>query len=128
MTNACKDSDSSLNLLPTLATPGKLIPQKLPEFVVLERGGKGQLKLVQERCLQAILENMYSLDGILVFGLLFVCTCAYFKKVPRLKSWLLSEKKGVWGVFYKAAVIGTRLHVAVAVACVVMAFYVLFIK
>lgn len=72
--------------------------------------------------------NVYSLDGILVFGLLFVCTCAYFKKVPRLKTWLLSEKKGVWGVFYKAAVIGTRLHAAVAIACVVMAFYVLFIK
>ncbi|XP_060057941.1 protein kish-B isoform X1 [Erinaceus europaeus] len=71
---------------------------------------------------------VYSLDGILVFGLLFVCTCAYFKKVPRLKTWLLSEKKGVWGVFYKAAVIGTRLHAAVAIACVVMAFYVLFIK
>ncbi|XP_036198825.1 protein kish-B isoform X1 [Myotis myotis] len=71
---------------------------------------------------------VYSLDGILVFGLLFVCTCAYFKKVPRLKTWLLSEKKGVWGVFYKAAVIGTRLHAAVAVTCVLMAFYVLFIK
>uniref|UniRef100_A0A2K5K2M0 Uncharacterized protein n=1 Tax=Colobus angolensis palliatus TaxID=336983 RepID=A0A2K5K2M0_COLAP len=39
--------------------------------------------------------NVYSLDGILVFGL---------------------------------AVIGTRLHAAVAIACVVMAFYVLFIK
>ncbi|XP_036046624.1 protein kish-B isoform X2 [Onychomys torridus] len=48
--------------------------------------------------------NVYSLDGILVFGLLFVCTCAYFKKVPRLKTWLLSEKKGVWGVFYKGKV------------------------
>ncbi|KAG8007520.1 Protein kish-B [Nibea albiflora] len=44
---------------------------------------------------------VYSFDGILVFGLLFICTCAYFKKVPRLNSWLLSEKKGVWGVFYK---------------------------
>lgn len=44
---------------------------------------------------------VYSFDGILVFGLLFVCTCAYFKKVPRLNNWLLSEKKGVWGVFYK---------------------------
>ncbi|XP_031536212.1 protein kish-B isoform X2 [Vicugna pacos] len=48
--------------------------------------------------------NVYSLDGILVFGLLFVCTCAYFKKVPRLKTWLLSEKKGVWGVFYKGKI------------------------
>uniref|UniRef100_A0A673TRV9 Protein kish-B n=1 Tax=Suricata suricatta TaxID=37032 RepID=A0A673TRV9_SURSU len=49
--------------------------------------------------------NVYSLDGILVFGLLFVCTCAYFKKVPRLKTWLLSEKKGVWGVFYKGKIV-----------------------
>ncbi|XP_034389128.1 protein kish-B [Cyclopterus lumpus] len=72
--------------------------------------------------------NVYSLDGILAFGLLFVCTCAYLKKVPRLNSWLLSEKKGVWGVFYKAAVIGTRLHIAVAVSCLLMAFYVVFFK
>ncbi|XP_028009797.2 protein kish-B isoform X2 [Eptesicus fuscus] len=57
--------------------------------------------------------NVYSLDGILVFGLLFVCTCAYFKKVPRLKTWLLSEKKGVWGVFYKGKSLSAqegRLH------------------
>ncbi|XP_061640173.1 protein kish-B isoform X1 [Phyllopteryx taeniolatus] len=107
--------------------------------------------------------NVYSFDGILVFGLLFICTCAYFKKVPRLNSWLLSEKKGVWGVFYKAAppthkpakcdtsspliltqlremaretffvllhaaVIGTRLHISVAISCVVMAFYLIFLK
>uniref|UniRef100_A0A670JFW7 Protein kish n=1 Tax=Podarcis muralis TaxID=64176 RepID=A0A670JFW7_PODMU len=63
--------------------------------------------------------NVYSLDGLLVFGLLFVCTCAYFRKVPRLKVWLLLEKRGVWEVFYKAAVIGTRP---------IQAFYVLFIK
>ncbi|XP_075578587.1 protein kish-B [Pelecanus crispus] len=72
--------------------------------------------------------NVYSLDGLLVFGLLLVCTCAYLRKVPRLRSWLLSEKRGVWGVFYKAAVIGTRLHVPVAVSCVLMAFYVLVVK
>ncbi|XP_045147862.1 protein kish-B isoform X2 [Echinops telfairi] len=52
--------------------------------------------------------NVYSLDGIVVFGLLFVCTCAYFKKVPRLKSWLLSEKKGVWGVFYKGKLLSLQ--------------------
>ncbi|XP_037108679.1 protein kish-B [Syngnathus acus] len=72
--------------------------------------------------------NAYSFDGILVFGLLFICTCAYFKKVPRLNGWLLSEKKGVWGVFYKAAIIGTRLHIPVAICCVVMAFYLIFLK
>lgn len=42
--------------------------------------------------------------------------------------WLLSEKKGIWGVFYKAAVIGTRLHMPVALSCVFMAFYVMFLK
>ncbi|MFT7804358.1 protein kish-B-like isoform X2 [Arapaima gigas] len=72
--------------------------------------------------------NAYSFDGVLVFGLLFICTCAYLKKVPRLRSWLLSEKKGIWGVFYKGAVIGTRLHLGVALSCLATAFYVLFIK
>uniref|UniRef100_A0A8C6UY43 Protein kish n=1 Tax=Neogobius melanostomus TaxID=47308 RepID=A0A8C6UY43_9GOBI len=72
--------------------------------------------------------NVYSFDGIVVFGLLFICTCAYLKKVPRLNTWLLSEKKGVWGVFYKAAVIGARLHIPVALSCFFMAFYVMFLK
>ncbi|XP_042656156.1 protein kish-B [Tyto alba] len=72
--------------------------------------------------------NVYSLDGLLVFALLLVCTCAYLRKVPRARAWLLGEKRGIWGVLYKAAVIGTRLHVAVAISCVLMAFYVLVVK
>lgn len=71
------------------------------------------------------LPAVYSLDGLLVFGLLLVCTCAYLRKVPRLRTWLLSERRGIWGVCHKAAVIGTRLHVAVSVSCLLMAFYVL---
>ncbi|KFO78731.1 Protein kish-B, partial [Cuculus canorus] len=62
---------------------------------------------------------VYSLDGLLAFALLLVCTCAHLRKVPRLRAWLLSEQP---------AVIGTRLHVAVAVSCVLMAFYVLVLK
>ncbi|XP_039941505.1 protein kish-B isoform X1 [Hirundo rustica] len=69
--------------------------------------------------------NVYSLDGLLVFGLLLVCTCAYLRKVPRLRTLLLSERRGIWGVCHKAAVIGTRLHVAVSVSCILMALYVL---
>uniref|UniRef100_A0A803VXC8 Protein kish-B n=1 Tax=Ficedula albicollis TaxID=59894 RepID=A0A803VXC8_FICAL len=45
--------------------------------------------------------GLYSLDGLLVFGLLLVCTCAYLRKVPRLRTWLLSERRGVWGVCHK---------------------------
>ncbi|XP_077985279.1 protein kish-B-like [Glandiceps talaboti] len=72
--------------------------------------------------------NVYSFDGLIILGLLIVCTCAYMKRVPRLKQWFLSEKKGFMGVFYKAAVVGTRLHLAVACSCVTMAFYIMFIK
>lgn len=72
--------------------------------------------------------NAYSFDGLVVFGLLLICTCAYMKRVPKLKQWFLSEKKGFLGVFYKGAVIGSRLHIPVAIACVTMGIYVLFIK
>lgn len=72
--------------------------------------------------------NIYHFDGIIIFVLLIICTCAYIKGVPRLKGFFLSEKKGLFGALYKASVIGTRLHWAVSVACVAMAVYVLFIK
>uniref|UniRef100_A0A8V5GS52 Protein kish-B n=1 Tax=Melopsittacus undulatus TaxID=13146 RepID=A0A8V5GS52_MELUD len=45
--------------------------------------------------------NVYSLDGLVVFALLLVCTCAHLRHVPRIKGWLLGEKRGLWGVFYK---------------------------
>ncbi|XP_067941968.1 protein kish-B-like [Watersipora subatra] len=67
--------------------------------------------------------NAYSFDGLVVFALIFISTCAYVRKVPRLKQWFLSEKKGFFGVFYKASVIGTRLHLAVSSLCVLMAVY-----
>lgn len=72
--------------------------------------------------------NAYTFDGLVVFGLLVICTCAYMRRVPRLKQWFLSEKKGFWGVFYKASVIGTRLHFFVSVSCVLAGCYLLFIK
>ncbi|PAA56969.1 hypothetical protein BOX15_Mlig029823g1 [Macrostomum lignano] len=72
--------------------------------------------------------NAYSFDGALVMSLLFVCTCAYLRRVPRLRQWCFSEKSGLWGVLYKGAVIGVRLHIVVAIACTVMAFYVLFVR
>jgi hypothetical protein len=45
--------------------------------------------------------SAYSFEGILVFSLLVICTCAYMRRVPRLKQWFLSEKKGFLGMFYK---------------------------
>ncbi|XP_013398437.1 protein kish-B-like [Lingula anatina] len=72
--------------------------------------------------------NAYSFDGLLVFSVLVICTCGYMRRVPRIKQWFLSEKKGFLGVFYKASVIGTRLHIPVALTCILMAVYLLLFK
>jgi len=72
--------------------------------------------------------NAYSFDGVLVLGLLLICTCAYVRRVPKLKQFFLTEKKGIWGVFYKASIVGVRLHWFVALSCAVMGFYVMFLK
>lgn len=96
--------------------------------------------------------NIWSLPGATAGCLLVITTCAYVKvwpappappriplasctclhctvnaqRVPRLRAMLLSEKRGAWGALYKAAVIGTRLHWQVSVACCLMAFVILF--
>ncbi|KAK6750103.1 hypothetical protein RB195_002224 [Necator americanus] len=72
--------------------------------------------------------NAYSLDGLIVVALLVICSCAYLKRVPRINNWLLSEKKGFFGIFYKASVIGVRLHSFVSAACFLAAAYTLFIR
>ena len=86
---------------------------------------------------------VYSFDGIVVFVLLAVCTCAYMRRVPTLKAYFLSDKKGFFGTFYKgtqpfvflailtmhaASVIGIRLHMLISALCLFMALYVMFVK
>ncbi|KAL8567519.1 hypothetical protein ACOMHN_010110 [Nucella lapillus] len=75
-----------------------------------------------------LFNRVYSFEGLVIFSLLVVCTCAYMRRVPRLRQLFLSEKKGFFGVFYKASVIGTRLHIPVALTCVLMGLYILLLK
>ncbi|EGD76108.1 phosphatase 2C [Salpingoeca rosetta] len=72
--------------------------------------------------------NVYHMDGMVVFVLLMICTCAYIKRVPRLKDFFLSEKQGFFGVLYKGAVIGVRLHWLVSLTCLATGVYLLFLK
>ncbi|VDD79314.1 unnamed protein product [Mesocestoides corti] len=72
--------------------------------------------------------NAYSLDGVLTIALLFICACAYMRRVTRLKNLLFNENKGFWGIFYKSAVIGIRLHILVSISCISMAFYLLLFR
>jgi len=64
-----------------------------------------------------IMVNAYSMEGMFIICLLFCCSLAYIRKVPRLKQIFLSERRGTWGAFYKGAVIGVRLHWLVSLCC-----------
>ncbi|VDO14713.1 unnamed protein product [Rodentolepis nana] len=70
----------------------------------------------------------YSLDGVITIGLLFICACAYMRRVTKLRNWMFSENKGFWGILYKSAVIGIRLHIVVSLSCFSMACYLLFFR
>jgi hypothetical protein len=95
--------------------------------------------------------NIYHMDGIVIFVLLVICTCAYMKRVTRLRDFFLSEKKGFFGALHKgtmmaafawlvlalnnsraahglASVIGTRLHFFVAITAAATGVYLLFFK
>ena len=43
----------------------------------------------------------YSFDGLLVVVMLTICTCGYIRRIPKLRQFLLTEKKGFAGIFYK---------------------------
>ncbi|RNA32568.1 kish-B [Brachionus plicatilis] len=72
--------------------------------------------------------NAYSFDGLLVLFILVICSCSYFRRIPKIRQLFLSEKKGFAGIFYKASVIGTRLHHLVSIACVTMAAWIVFFR
>jgi len=101
--------------LVTIFITAELVCEPLPSIYPLDPANEASLKMT----------NVYHFDGLIIFILLVICTCAYIRRVPRLKQLFLSEKKGLFGALYKAAVIGTRLHWAVSIACVVMAFYII---
>ena len=69
--------------------------------------------------------SAYSLEGFLVLLVLFVCSCAYISRIPRLRTWMLSDRKGFFGLFRKGAVIALRLNFQTALAAVALAVYIL---
>jgi phage gp46-like protein len=60
--------------------------------------------------------------------LLFICFATLIKSTPILRRMFLSEKKGFWGTFYKASVVGSRLHWLVSASCFGMAIYLLVLQ
>ena len=73
--------------------------------------------------------NLFCSEGLVTASLLIICSSAYLARVPRLKTWFFSQKRGGYkGLLYKAQVIGIRLHWAVSLCCFGMAVYLLLLK
>ena len=67
-----------------------------------------------------------SLIGLVCAMILFISSCSYLYRVPYFRSNLFSSKKGAFGLFYKCAVIGTRLDTPVAAASAFLGILILF--
>lgn len=58
--------------------------------------------------------------------LLLICTCTYVRHWR--SNWIHRHSTGLQGVLYKFTVLGFRCSYVVSPACLVMAFYLLFIQ
>ncbi|SHO76777.1 Essential protein suggested to function early in the secretory pathway [Malassezia sympodialis ATCC 42132] len=66
---------------------------------------------------------LFHFQSLLLVVLLLICTCTYVRAAaPALVD---RNKKGVFGVFFKAARIGERLSPYCSIACLIMAIYIL---
>jgi hypothetical protein len=69
---------------------------------------------------------LFNFQSLLSVVLLVICTCAYLRAL--FPSLIDRNKVGLMGTFWKCARIGERKSPWVAVACLVMAFSVLFVR
>ncbi|KAH0574676.1 hypothetical protein SS50377_22291 [Spironucleus salmonicida] len=67
--------------------------------------------------------TVWTFEGFIIFALLFICTASYVARIPKLKNFILKEKTGARGTFYKAAVLGIRLHYVISLACFLVGIY-----
>ena len=65
--------------------------------------------------------------GIVAMVMLLICSCTFLYRVPKLRPFMFQTKSGALGLFYKCAVIGTRLSREVAFATGLTALIVLFV-
>lgn len=69
--------------------------------------------------------NVSSLEGLLACVIVFICSCALVKRVRAFRSIIGWKQFGPLSIFHKASVIGLRLKIQIAIACVVLGLYVL---
>ena len=58
--------------------------------------------------------------------MLFICSCAYVHRNPRLMTIFDKQTTGPVGIFHKAAIFGQRLPNVMTVACIALALGLLF--
>ena len=69
--------------------------------------------------------NIYSLEGLLSFVLIFIFSCTLIRRIKVLKSITDWKNLGILSIFHKASVIGTRLKLPVMLLCIILAIFIL---
>jgi hypothetical protein len=69
--------------------------------------------------------TMSSLEGVTAFILLFICSCSYLRRVPRLRAYIDLETAGPAGIIFKAAIVGMRFPNFMTTACLGLAVFLL---
>jgi hypothetical protein len=72
--------------------------------------------------------NVSSFEGLIASILIFICTCTLFRRVKAMKSLTNEWNYGPLSLLHKASVIGLRLKLPVAIACVAVGTYVLLLS
>ena len=71
---------------------------------------------------------LFDFPSLLVVILLFICGASFARSLYPKIFGVSNEHNGFYGIAWKASRIGERLSPYVAIACVLMAFHVLFLK
>ena len=70
--------------------------------------------------------TLSSFHGVSSFVVLFICSCAYVHRNPRLMAIFDQQTTGPIGIFHKAAIVGQRLPNVMTIACIALALGLLF--
>ncbi len=71
---------------------------------------------------------LFDFPSLLVVILLFICTSAFTRSLYPNIFGTANQHNGFYGVAWKASRVGERLSPYIAIACLCMAFHILFLR
>lgn len=70
--------------------------------------------------------NISNLEGLFSVIIVFIISCVHLSRVKALNPYIMTQKSGALSVFYKGAILGTRLKNYVCLIAIILSLYILF--